>query len=93
MVLCFWPLVGVKDIFLQERMEAEVFPDFFYNLYLMKAIDIDPGYRRSIFKRKAFFDILYFLFLKPGLMGERPAFFDLFLVKPDLTIHISKKFF
>ena len=78
MVLYFWPLVGVENIFLQERMEAKVFPDFFNNLYLMKAINVDPGYRRSTFKRKAFFDVLYFLFLKPGLIIFNKLYCGLF---------------
>ncbi len=59
----FGPLLGIYYVLKNERMKAKIFPNLLDNIDLMDTVDVDPGDRGCVFKRKTFLDIFDFLFL------------------------------
>jgi hypothetical protein len=53
-VLHLRALVGVKDIFQDERVDGETFPELFNDPGIPEPIDVNPGHGLSIPEREAF---------------------------------------
>ena len=79
-VLHFWKLSRIDDIFQGKGMEVEEFPCFFYDVKPVQAVDIDPCGNCGIPRRKVFINIFYFALLKEFfvILIDRDPDFSLF---------------
>ncbi len=55
-ILQLWPLLRVQDVFQDQSVQTKVFSDLLYNIYVMEAVDVDPGHGGLICIRKTLVD-------------------------------------
>ena len=78
----FWSLPGIEDILKNQWMDFEMPADLFKNVYLVDAIDINPGYRGFITVLENFFD-----------GGNFPLLIAFCVVVKDSDSHLLSSFF